>query len=269
VKIPFSLSQEEMNERLKQLYQLAGENPENMSYWLPKIQESTTKEQSQLKIPETKIIKIDFEFWKWLRSDHYTEDKIRWFNDFLVEKLGNFLEGETLFMKTGIFSDKFSFYHAVVKDRSKIGQQFLEMYYNSMLLGADLTNEAVFRQMIHDKEGRKQIYEGMPLHTEFRVFYDFDHQKVIGISNYWHPELMEKYLRNIDLLHYVDEREQLISDFNEYKEKIIKEVNLFMKGCRRLKGKWSVDVMKNGEDFWLIDMARMEMSALVEQMESV
>ncbi|WP_121616625.1 hypothetical protein [Virgibacillus halodenitrificans] len=264
---PLHFSEEEMLERMKELYQLSGQNPENMSYWLPKIQASTSKKESQLQIPKTKIIPLDFETWKWLRSGNYTEEKISLFNDKLVKKLDGFLENEILFMKTGVFSDKFVFSHTTIKDRTKIGVQFLDMYYNSMLLGADQTSEAIFRQMIEDKEGRKQIYEGMPLHTEFRIFYDFDERNVVGISNYWHPELMQKYLSGKDLIYYVKERELLIADFDKYKEKIMEEVHLFMKGCSELTGKWSVDVMKNGNDLWLIDMARMERSALIEYME--
>lgn len=268
MKIPFlQLSEEELLQRIKSNYQLAGENPENMSYWLPKIQASTSKTESQLQIPETKIIHLDFETWKWLRSDQYAEEQIQAFNNELVDKLDHFLEGETLFMKTGVFSDKFVFSHATIKDRTKIGQQFKDMYYNSMLLGADQTNEAVFRKMIEDTEGRRQIYEGMPLHTEFRVFYDYDEKKIVGVSNYWHPEIMERYLSGKDLINFSKEREQILSDFEQYKEFVMGEVHLFMKGCSDLTGKWSVDVMKNGEDFWLIDMARMERSALVQQIE--
>lgn len=270
MKIPFlEMTEEERLERQKDNYKLSGETPENMSFWLPKIQSSTTKEQSCLKIPETKIIPLDFEWWTWLRSDNYTDEKIKEFNEYLVEKLDGFLEGKTLFMKTGIFSDKFVFYHATIDDRTKIGEKFLDMYYNSLLLGADKTSEAVFREMIEDIEGRKQIYEGMPLHTEFRVFYDFDEKKVIGIANYWHPELMEKHLTGKDLINYASEREQLIADFEHYKEIVMEEVHIFMKGCSELTGKWSVDVMKNGKDLWLIDMARMERSALVEYIEKV
>lgn len=268
MKIPSIFpSKEEMQKIRRENYQMAGENPENMSYWLPKIKNSTTKEKSDLQIPETKIISFNFDTWNWLRSDYYTDEKVKAFNDSVVDKLNHFLEGETLFMKTGVFSDKFSFYHAVIKDRSKIGDQFLDMYYNSMLLGADLTNEAVFREMIEDKEGRKQIYEGMPLHTEFRVFYDFDNQKVVGVSNYWHPELMENHLYGNDLENYQKERVQLVYDYEKYKNTVMAEVDFFMAGCSELKGKWSIDVMKNGEDLWLIDMARMERSALIEQME--
>ena len=39
------------------------------------------------------------------------------------------------------------------------------------------------------------------------------------------------------------------------------EVEKLLPNCR-LKGQWSIDVMQNGNDFWLIDMARASESSL-------
>lgn len=262
------MSEEAVNKRQQESFTYSKENPENMSYWLPKIQASTTKGKSVLQVPVTEIIQLDFEMWKWLRSDRYTPEKIAELNDFLVGKIGKFLGKEKiLFMKTGIFSNKFSFKTTVIDDKKNIGEKLLDMYYTSMMVGADNTSEVVFRQMVKDKEERLRIYEGMPLHTEYRVFYDFDTKEIVGVANYWHPEVMEGNLRGEDLAIYLKEKHKIVDDFNTYKHKVANEVMMFMDGSSDLRGKWSVDVMKNGDEFWLIDMARMERSALTQQIE--
>jgi hypothetical protein len=265
------MSEEAVNKRRQEAFTLSKENPENMSYWLPKILASTTKDRSVLKVPITEIVPLDFEMWKWLRSDQYTPEKITELNDFLVGKIGGFLEKEkTLFMKTGTFSNKFSFDTTVIENDKNIGEKLLNMFYTSMMLGADETAEVVFRQMVKDKEERLKIYGGMPLHTEFRIFYDFDSGIVIGVSNYWHPDIMVKgNLSDQDLAIYLQEKEKIVSDFNQYKHKVAEEVQLFVEGETNLQGRWSIDVMKNGDEFWLIDMARMERSALIQQIEQI
>ena len=265
----FDNSPEAVEKRLLEKYEASKVNPENMSYWLTKIEASTTKGQSILQVPATKIVEIPYEWWKWLQSDNYTDEKTKEFNDFLLEGMGSFVPDKTLFMKTGIFSNKFDFRLTVVEDRENIGNQFLDIYYASMCLGPDNTNEAVFREMVADTEGRETIYNGMPLHTEFRVFYDFDAKEIVGVANYWHPDEMNRYLSPEDKLNYNKEEEKIVSDFDNHKKEVAEEVKKFMDGVTDLSGKWSVDVMKNGEDFWLIDMARMERSALVKQMESL
>jgi len=143
------------------------------------------------------------------------------------------------------------------------------MYYTSMLVGAGNTNEVVFREFLVDEENRLTIYDGMPLHTEYRVFYDFDTHKVVGVSNYWHPDVMKGNLKGEDDTHYEAEKENIVADYETHKSFVIKEVQKWMKGVTNLKGKWSIDVMKNANTFYLIDMARMERSALVPQMETV
>lgn len=267
----FDFSPEAIAKRRQEAFVASNENPENMSYWLPKILNSTTKQETNLKIPETLVVRLDQEMWDWLRNDKYSPEGIQKFTDFVVDKMDNFREGQTLFMKSGIFSNKFDFHQTVVEDRSKIGKQFLDMFYTSMLVGADNTNEVVLREMIPNKDNHPTIYKGMPLHTEFRVFFDFDTYEVVGVSNYWHPEYMEKEknLEEQDLTIYQQEKERILSEFDANKLQVVENVSLFMKGCNELSGKWSVDILKTADEFWLIDMARMQKSALVNQMESL
>lgn len=262
------MSIEGVEKRQKESHKRANDNLENMSYWLPKIQQSTTQDDSILKIPETKIVPLDFDWYKWLKSDNYSPEKITEFNDYLVSEIGDFVD-KKLFMKSGVFSNKFNFVDTVIDDKEEIGEKFLNIYYSSMLLGADNTSEAVFREMIEDVNDKPKIYNGMPLHTEFRVFFDFDNDKVVGVSNYWHPDVMGEYISTDDLASYESVKEELINEYNNFKVHVTLEIHKFMKGVNELKGQWSVDVMKNGDDYWLIDMARMERSALVDKIENI
>jgi hypothetical protein len=263
------MSEEGKLKRQLDSFDLTKRNPENMSIWLPRILSSTTSKLSRLKIPDTKIIALTFDYWKWLRSDSYTKETIKEFNDWLVAQLDDFLMGEPLFMKSGVFSNKFQFGNTMIDNNEDIGEKFLNVFYQSMVVGADNTSEVVFRQRVIENERTAKIYGGMPLHTEFRVFYDFDSKEIVGVSNYWHPDEMNGYLSPADQQTYNQELPRILSDFNENKHMVAFEVSKYMEGCTKLKGKWSVDVMKNGEDYWLIDMARMERSALVHRMEPV
>lgn len=265
----FIKTDEELEKEYQENYERYKETPENMSYWLPKLQESPTRHQSCLKVPETKTVTLSYEWWEWLHRDKYTKEKINEFNRYMQELLGDFQKGKRVFMETGVFSNKFSFNTAVIEDRDNVGKQFLDMYYTSLVFGANETNEVVFREMVEDKEDRHTIYQGMPLHTEFRVFYDYDTHKAVGVSNYWHPDVMKRMQSDKDKESYSMEQDRIIKEYEEYKQDVVKQVELFMKGCTTLTGRWSVDVMKNDTDFWLIDMARMERSALLERMEEL
>ncbi|CDQ41878.1 hypothetical protein [Virgibacillus salexigens] len=253
----------------KDKYKSASECLENMSYWLPKVEASSARDVSSLQIPFTKTITLNLETYEWLLSDNYTQETIQEFNQSIIEDLGDFLIDQKLFIKTGNFSNKFQFKNTVVSDREKLGKQFLNIYYDAMCFGVPDSNEIVIREYIEDKEDRPTIYSGMPLHTEFRVFYDFDIDEPIGISNYWHPDEMLEWLSEPDLTSYKSIKDTIVSDFNKYKKNVVLQVSILMQGVTSLKGKWSIDVMKNGEDFWIIDMARMERSALVNKMESL
>lgn len=265
-KIP---TQEELEKIHREFYEDARANPENMSYWFPKIATSKTRDKTILKIPETRFFTLDQETVNWLRSDHYTEEAKQSFNRELNSFVGNFQKDKPLFIKTGIFSDKFVFKFCYCKDRSQLGAQMLDIYYESMILGADCTAEVVFREFIEDKDHWPKIYEGMPLHTEFRYFYDFDKKKLLGVANYWHPDLMLNHLRDKDKFMYKQALPNLLENYESYKKMIAHEISSYLEGVTGLMGKWSIDVMKNGDDFWLIDMARMEKSALTELIEPV
>lgn len=139
--------------------------------------------------------------------------------------------------------------------------------------GAATTNEWVVRDYIRDVEDNPCIYKGLPLHTEYRVFVDFDKKKVIGTANYWDPQMMRQRFghaadanspHNIHDYVVYDMHEPLLSRrYNENVEKVRNHVEQLIPHIA-LSGQWSMDIMQNGEDFYIIDMALAENSALNE-----
>ena len=137
--------------------------------------------------------------------------------------------------------------------------------------GAGTTNEWVVREFIRDVENNPYIYKGLTLHTEYRVFVDFDIKKVIGIANYWDPDLMKQRFghksdrdnpHNIhDYVIYEMHEPILVKRYKQNKELVVREVEKILPNIQ-LTGQWSLDIMQNGDDFYLIDMALAENSAL-------
>src|SRR5699024_553362 len=65
---------------------------------------------------------------------------------------------------------------------------------------------------------------------------------------------------------YREHKDSLILKFHIHRDDVIARITALLPALRAqgLQGQWSVDIMKNGEDFYLIDMALMCESALSE-----
>ena len=125
------------------------------------------------------------------------------------------------------------------------------------------------REFIEDPDDNPTIYKGLPLRTEFRVFVDFDTNKVLSIVNYRDEKTMlnrfeeKRDNHNVhDLITFKANLSRLNARFEKYKD-IVKEKTMTLlesKSQNRLTGQWSMDVMLSGEDFYIIDMALAEES---------
>ena len=116
-----------------------------------------------------------------------------------------------------------------------------------------------------------RVYNGLKLHTEYRVFADFDTKTVLGMHNYWDPNKIKPHFDkeassgNVKAVHdrvtYEVAEENLCARYEANKDMVKERVQEFIGSVKGLSGQWSIDVMQNGEDFWLIDMALAENSA--------
>lgn len=190
-------------------------------------------------------------------------------------------ELEDYFIKTGTYSSKYEFRNAHIHDPKEInemGEYFLFLNHltcsmasplnNTCFYGANTTNEWVLREYIKDKEHNPTIYNGLPLHTEYRVFVDFDADEVLGISPYWRADVMKGKFKNAstpqerhDYVIYQMHEDVLQSRYDDSVRMILEEIKKILP-TMELVGQWSIDVMRNGDDYYIIDMALAENSAL-------
>ena len=265
-------------------YEILGCNKDSMGYWLPNIVFSV-ENQGFFKIPSTKIMKVPMNMLQLTRSDfseltRTTLDIV----DKVCYKAFKLDETKSYFVKTGTHASKFFFRNTLVtgaKEVKELGEYLLfnhcsdlrmaSPFVSPSIYGVSTTNEWVVREYIEDKENNPTIYAGLPLHTEYRIFVDFSAGSVLGIHPYWDPDVMKKrFAENNDVhdkhdyLVYMAHEETLMKRYNENKDLVFEKVQEFIPNVP-LSGQWSIDIMQNGDDFWLIDMAVAENSAFYEE----
>lgn len=267
-------------------YEIIGTNPNSMGHWLPKLVDACMG-QDFFKIPATTIAKVPMTLLQLTRCEYskLTQTTLNIVDAWAHEAFGLNDEKE-YFIKTGTYSSKFDFRNAHVhgtKEVRELGEYLLFIHYQALqmasplcqpcIYGVSTTNEWVVREFIQDKENNPCIYKGLPLHTEYRVFVDCDAKTVIGISPYWEPDTMKKRFGHSndsdnphqihDYVIYKAHEETLMNRYHENKDSVIAHIESILPALD-LHGQWSIDVMQNGDDFWIIDMAIAENSAFYE-----
>ena len=266
------------------LYETLGLNPNSMGFWLPKISE-TVEATGFFRIPKTKVVRIPLPILQLTRLEYssLTPSTLKIVDDFCMRAF-DLDVSKTYFVKTGTYSSKFDFRNAKVsgeKEVRELGEYllFIHSQANQMaspmtkpcVYGVSTTNEWCVREFVEDSENLPTIYKGLPLRTEYRVFVDFDSDEVLGMSPYWRKDVMTKRFEEWrrtgsphdfhDLAVYMASEKRLDETYGKNAEKVRKEVERLLPKTD-MTGQWSIDVMQDGDDFWLIDMALAENSAL-------
>ena len=266
------------------IYETLGMNQNSIGHWFPALKQAADN-QDFFKVPETKIVKVPLTLLQLTRNDFMslTSTTIDIVNRWAYEAF-NLDENKTYFVKTGTYSSKFDFRNAKVttpKEVRELGSYLLFIHFQALqmasplsspcIYGVSTTNEWCVREYIEDKENNPCIYHGMPLHTEYRVFIDCDTNEILGIAPYWKPDVMKKRFsqgsdaNTADMKHdyivYKMHEETLMKRYADNKDMIVERVKDMLPNID-LKGQWSLDIMQNGDDFWLIDMATADTSAL-------
>lgn len=263
------------------MYELLGLYDTSMGNWLPALVEGV-KKQDFFKIPKTIIIKVPLPLLQLTRVEFMEINNVtKKIADKYCQKAFELDKNKQYFIKTGVFSSKYDFRNAKVTDPNEvmeIGQYLLfinhqaqmtgSLLNNVAFYGANTTNEWVVREFIQDVENSVEIYHGLPLHVEYRVFVDFDTKEVLAVAPYWEENTMKSHFKGRD---DIDARHDLVTyslwidlnrhRFDKNKDKIAEKIENML-GDISLTGQWSIDIMQNGNNFYIIDMATADRSAL-------
>lgn len=266
------------------MYAMLGQNRNSMGHWFPAVKAAIDR-QTFFKVPETKIIRVPLPILQLSRIGYetLTPTTLRIVDEFCI-KAFNLDVTKSYFVKTGTWSSKFNFRNAKVtgeKEVRELGEYLLLLSSQAVemagplsspcIYGASTTNEWVVREYIEDVEDNPCIYNGMPLHTEYRIFVDFDSKEILGISPYWRSDVMLKRFGEDanpnsphdkhDYVIYKMHEPVLYRRYEENRDRVVEAMETMLHDVD-LEGQWSVDIMQNGDDFYLIDMAAASTSAL-------
>lgn len=267
-------------------YSIIRMNQNSMGHWFPALVHACSN-QSFFRIPKTKIVEVPITMLQLTHLDYcsLTPSTLQ-----IVDKWVNavFKPDVNLdyFIKTGTYSSKFDFRNEKVhgaKEVLEMGQYLLFIHFQALqmasplsrpcIYGASTTTEWVMREFIPDKENNPTIYKGMPLHTEYRVFVDADRKLVLSCVPYWEPNTMKKRFEEgarrdnkhdlHDYYSYSIHEETLMNRYKENAGKVYLNIQKILPALE-LTGQWSIDIMQNGDEFWIIDMAKAENSTFYD-----
>lgn len=238
-------------------------NPNNLSYWFPYI-----KDIKSLKIPQTVIVPTPVDVIAALWSEKFNKPGA--IRDLIVkhveEKIIPCMEPSVkYFVKNGTYSNKFQF-NQCVTDIEHVLDSFININYDSLIVGAGGVSEFVIREYIPTKMDTKTIYNGMPLLPEFRCFWHPGKKEVSTVVDYWlYNEVKDRLYDENDKKVFEESNQHRMSLYLEHMPIVIQKINEAFSGRKLPTDEpWSIDVLFNGEYYWLIDMARKEDSFYAE-----
>lgn len=228
-----------------------------LSFWYPKIT------NIGFKTPETIITSFNEEELAYIKRAEFEKMNLESLTNRVKENAikNNFDLNRDNFIKLSIRSNKFNFTTCHLRYIEDLPNKLLAIFdnmYDAFEWAQKM--DLVLREFIKTNYYRQQIYNGLPLNTEFRVFYDFDKQELLGIFNYWEKDTMldNLYSKN-DIFAFANTTASLERDFKTLSPILEKEVQEKLPQVD-LKGKWSIDFLYDGEKFVLIDMGHAECS---------
>lgn len=184
-------------------------------------------------------------------------DDVDWnkINEILKPTLDKMEKYKLYNIKNGCFSNKFEF-RTCTTDKKHLAENLWKINYVSSLYDTGGYTELVVRELIdYDRANEVTIYEGMPLRTEVRVFYNMDTRKIEYMVDYWDFDYCYKNLHSktdkVIFEYFTQANKQSLKETKKYIEKNINTLEF-----EDLKGIWSIDFMRKYNDIYLIDMAR-------------
>ena len=267
-------------------YQIIATNRNSIGNWFPALGDAVLR-QDFFKIPKTRIIRVPLPLLQLSRLEYteLTPGTMRILDQFCMEAFDLNTDKE-YFVKTGVFSSKFDFRNAHVhgaKEVTELGEYLLFIHNQSVIMagpmyggmyGAATTVDWVVREFIPDPENNPTIYKGLPLRTEYRVFADVTAGTILGITPYWRSDVMKQRFGHAedansphqihDYITYTAAEPALMARYETNHKTVVENIKAMLPDMRRsgLREQWSIDVMQSGQDFYIIDMALANTSAL-------
>lgn len=243
-------------------FALSNSKENELSFWYPKTS------NIGFKTPDTLITQFTDEEFRIIQSTKFDDFNHEALQKRIIDEAAkeNFNLDRDLFLRFGCSSNKFFFGSCHLNGLDFLPNRLLA-FFDGLYEKLEWRESAelVLREFIKTNYYRRQIYHGMPLNTEFRVFFDFDTHEILGIFNYWDTETMiENLYSKDDRMTFADTAPLIERDFNNLAPYLEEEAKKKLPAAD-LKGKWSIDFMWDGNNFVLIDMALAECSYYYEK----
>lgn len=234
-------------------------NPNKLSFWFPLVMDCG------IRVPTTFIIPVPESVCRsFIHEREGDGERIRAFVEKQVMPVVNAIPGLP-FIKNGCFSDKFQFQLCCPpsKDLDTIVRSISGIMYDSLCFDTAGYTEIVIRERIPSPETMPTIYGGMPLNTEFRIFYNFTEHRLLYAANYWDwDECHDAMCRHEpDKKAYEARYPELLKEYKENVQMVCERCSKALENIGGMAGIWSVDILMDGNgELWLIDMAVGRMS---------
>ena len=195
-------------------------------------------------------------------------DDVDWniINEVLKPTLQKMEPYKKYFIKNGCFSNKYDF-STCIATKETLAENLWKINYESAMYDTGGNTELVVREIIpYNEEKIPTIYNGMPLRTELRVFYNMDKKKIEYVTDYWDYDYCYENLPNITdkiIFKWFHQQDSTIERLKYITDYIYKNIHS-LEFDDTLKGIWSIDFMlcTDCEEYgdydgvYLIDMAR-------------
>ena len=257
-----TITPEYLEQCRKDAYKEDREYPENFSNWYPHIKDFGNFKSAEI-ISNQIFTLEEADLFRTEITEYLDFNKL---NEILKPTLDK-MKGDTLYsIKNGCFSNKFDFSSSVCT-KSDLAHKLWEINYWSSMLGTGGYTELVVRQYLPtDTSHNLTIYNGMPLRTEVRVFYNMDTKEIEYVKDYWDYDYCSEHMNSLndkiifDIFHNKIEKISVTDHYKELEkvvDKIYENIDT-LKFDDSLKGIWSIDFMYNRDlnKIYLVDMAK-------------
>lgn len=235
--------------------------PENFSNWYPKIKDFG--KFSHAEIIANQILTFN-EVKELQKTDNINDVDWDRLEQIFKPTLDAMRPNTWYNIKNGCFSNKFDFDTCVTTKDDFLKKLWNINYMSSMFETGGHTEVVVRSYIPADLDHCLTIYNGMPLRTEIRVFYNMETKEIEYAVDYWNYKYCEPNIRKLndriifDVFH--NKTEIKVTDHQAEYERILQRIedNIDTLKFEGLNGIWSIDFMYDNHTgkTYLIDMAR-------------